>query len=141
MKIEQQVGSLELARKLKAAGYPQKGICVWKYREAVVSNQGGEWESWRLTDDDRWELRVRRYYLGIEDKEDIIAPTVAELGEKLPDSIYSEDAFLNCLKMNGKWRICYYGCDEEIGRKTADTEADARCKMLLYLHKKGLVKW
>lgn len=66
MTIEQQVVSLELAKQLKEAGYPQESLFWWD-----------------------WEGR-KKPYLVIDSTQSYVnvcisAPTVAELGEKLKD--------------------------------------------------------
>ena len=156
MKIEQGVTCLELAKKLKEAGYPQEGIWVWEYCEAIVSNQGGEYESWRLTGDDRWQLKSVRYCQCLDsyrdNKNDFIAPTVAELGEKLPSMIDNyilkiskrtiTDQRCKPSKTKTDWSVIY----EHLNRTEsnmcevyAPTEIDARAKMWLYLREKGLL--
>lgn len=49
-------------------------------------------------------------------------------------------SFSSC-KINGKWVVQSFNEYDDIDRKTkADTEADARAKMLIYLLENGLLK-
>lgn len=135
MKLEQQVVSLELAQKLNELGVKQESYFFWK------------------TDEDR-EMGTSLPYLVahssryMSSKGQVIASafTVAELGELLPDDYFLKDGSrfkLNSCKMNtGRWRVSYYDGDDlaEEGKtsQVADTEADARAKMLIYLLENGL---
>lgn len=88
MKIEYKVTSLELSRKLKEVGYRQEGIWWWikikdynRYHLALYNERREEF----ITSD----LSIR---LDATDKrilEKYVAPTVAELGEGLPNAVYS----------------------------------------------------
>lgn len=125
MKIEQQVVSLELAKKLKKAGYPQNDS-LWYW----MNPRGSKY--WHLELNPTEELREASIEI-------IAAPTVAELGEKLPFGVVSEKQI--GIPSLG-WRVTF-----EIPTQTqlthseeAETEADARCLMWLYLKKEGLIK-
>ena len=94
MNLEDQVCSLELAKKLKELGVKQESIFWW------IEFVNG------------WELRFATFK--VPTLNDVISAfTVAELGEGLPDECVS-----------------YY----------ADTEANARALMLIYLIENRLVK-
>jgi len=130
MNIETQVVSLELAKELKENGYPQEG--VW-------------W--WQIYNDNSWHLKLGQCATAAEAVLNIrnqwcTAPTVAELGERLPFGIVS-----------GKTRERYacslhFGTPFPCGLNNRDlwtitrtnTEANARAKMWLYLKKNGLLK-
>lgn len=112
MKLEDQVCSLELAKQLKELGVKQESIWYWhKYQ------------------DRDWEATLA--------ESDLSAFTVAELGEMLPEFV-------------GSWREHdnFWHCDNsELGENrrvwltfNADTEADARAKMLIYLIENKLIK-
>jgi hypothetical protein len=105
MKIEQQVVSLDLAKQLKDAGYPQDdSVLYW-----CDSNHG------------YWELE--NLPLPANEKDWCAAPTVAELGEKLPDWVDFTQKHYNS-NSRKTWFRCYckefnfwFDCDtEEIGR-------------------------
>lgn len=107
MKLENQVTNLELAKKLKELGVEQESLFYWK-QEAI-------------------------HYWQKLDTKDLAAPscysafTVAELGEILPYWCFStkqEKGGYSCMADYPKWNC---------GWQNADTEADARAKMLIYL--------
>ena len=117
MKLEQQVTSLNLSKRLKKLGVKQESYIVWFYN-------GIEWALIRelsiLMGVDILEKMPRMYS----------AFTVAELGELLPEQRYWTTVKTN----TGSWRCSEYdenGLAE--GGKTsfiADTEAEARGLML-----------
>jgi hypothetical protein len=135
MYLEQQVCSLDLAKELKELGVKQESLFWW------VSHVNG---NQLIHDYDKndwikgvWDTRVSAY-------------TVAELGEMLPFSIKFKKhvCYLNCEKNipdYGGW-ICSYESSDIIRPTmkteifTADTEADARAAMFVYLLKNGLLK-
>jgi len=135
MELSKQVVSLELSKELKENGYPQEGL--WWWNPGITNNK-----VW-------WEVRQEPYNYGSprEPKKEVavIAPTVAELGEALPDYFYtlrdkgcfpnkwicdSIDTIGSCL-IDKKYK--------NIVSKSADTEANARAKCWLYLKKEGLL--
>lgn len=134
MKLSDQVCSLELAKKLEKLKIKQDSLWYWS-----------DYESDDLND----YLLVSRHYKlicgDVVKSYFISAPTVAELGEMLPD-IYGS------YKVNSIWcefedgvnnfACCYYPEDEEDGISDifAGTEADARAKMLIYLIENNLIK-
>jgi len=108
-----EVPSLELCKRLKELGFPQ---------------DSGGWYWVKFADRDRWRVM----YDGIIDYEQveevIKAPTIRELGEWLPDEFVSgriieEYACFDIKELESKDPF-----DIE-----ADTEADARAKMLIWL--------
>lgn len=132
MKLEQQVCSLELAKKLKELGVKQESLFWWKPKI-----EGGH------------ELRYRESGMSVF-YEDYSAFTVAELGEMLPDEISStkidykkgKGAFWEVKntinsdlfnKFNGET----VGKHQEI--VLMNTEADARGKMVCYLLENKLI--
>ncbi len=124
MKLEQQVVSLELAKKLKELGVKQESLFYWRPND----NGAGNFNDIIVAANDEEGLFCGVYYSAF---------TVAELGEMLPDYAHS-------------WRIpawkddtIKWQCDwknKPSGSKTcdADTEADARAKMLIYLKENNL---
>lgn len=136
MKIESQVVSLDLSKQLKEAGYPQEGYFVWIQD---FDNEIKLYDDTQMSD-----------YFGCRSREICIAPTVAELGEALPDFHYSkyskntsksilEKHYLthsyNLRKTGVREKTCY----DEIRLGDNNSEADARAKMWLYLKEKGLL--
>lgn len=116
MKLKDQVCSLELAKRLKELGIKQISLCYW-------------WQH----DNDCWDLTVSVYPTSTNNY--ISAFTVAELGEMLPHMI-------NTYKGNREWKWeCSYNSGNDYHSKSgAETEADARAKMLIYLLENKLIE-
>jgi hypothetical protein len=114
MKLEQQVTSLELSKKLKELGVKQESFFYWALRQDV---------SWICAQGKGWSDSVSAF-------------TVAELGEMLPEEYvlpYRMDSD------NGRWRCYPIEDDEDLFLAEADIEADARAKMLVYLLENKLI--
>lgn len=112
MKIEKQVCSLELAKRLKKLGVKQESLFWWK----DYSLEGNWWV------DDREVLNKDTF-------PHCSAFTVAELGELLKDTDYNLPIWVDTC-----WHSDYGDTFE-----TSDTEADARAKLLLNLLENGLI--
>lgn len=127
MTLEQQVCSLELSKKLKELGVKQESY----FRHVRLSNKPDSTEDWYLLD------RKPTDCLEI-----ISAFTVAELGEMLPDDYVSGQIPLDAVE--GKWKCMKMSFPEfepwNDFWEHADTEADARSKMLIYLIENNLVQ-
>lgn len=118
MKLEDQVCSLELAKKLKELGVKQKSLFSWV--EILAFDAG-------------WKIEmVHAPVTGIS------AFTVAELGEMLPAEI--DGYFIEYWNNHWQGGINYMVSHKTEGSVSALTEADARAKMLIHLIEKGLVK-
>lgn len=126
MRLEDQVCSLELAERLKELGVKQESLFYWEKcpdhgNNFVIScnehhNQiTGEWSNCHI----------------LEDQENYCAFTVSELGEMLPDNVYTQK---DCAELKTTW-FCHGQREVWI----ANTEADSRAKMLIYLIEKGLM--
>lgn len=116
MKLENQVCDLKLAKKLKELGVKQDSLWFWQYhcvsgkyflhsRKQVINSI----------------YPYERYYSAF---------TVAELGEILPNDYYS-----NCASNIPEETIwhCSHIKKHTTQYQIAETEADARTKMLIYL--------
>ena len=122
MKLEDQVCSLELAKKLKELGVKQESLFYWWF----VRNDMGD----DVFVSDTKPVNGTEYWSAF---------TVAELGEMLP------------VRINGgrrKYRIdglpvwfCNYAhkSNNHMHSISADTEADARAAMLVYLLENNLI--
>lgn len=130
MKLEQQVVSLDLAKRLKELGVKQESLFYWAKDEHYKLD-------WRIEFG-----RPAGTYQNSEwlNGEMCAAFTVAELGEMLPKN----ENILTMHFTNGHTQIAIQGDIQlEEGLATrwgaaskcieADTEADARAKMLIYL--------
>ena len=155
MKIEEQVVSLELAKQLKDAGYPRnESSFYWilpkQYEQYILAYKDGI-RFITINTNFRFDRTFKDNILhgGWHCLDVIAAPTVAELGEKLPFRIREQDndywLYIQKLK-HGGWDIRYKTSDGLIhgkfhpdGIRQGDTEADARAKMWLYLKEKNLL--
>lgn len=116
MRIEDQVCSLELAKRLKELGVKQISLFSWQIGLNKIP-----------------VLNIS--FMGELGSDDYSAFTVAELGEMLPESFAT---YRKNNKYMGAW-------DKEwdlIGKLYAksENEANARAKMLIYLIENGLIK-
>lgn len=129
MKLENQVVSLELSRKLKELGVKQESLFYWHPR---------------LDGANRPYIVPASHRNGTSPNKDFIpAFTVAELGEMLKARYFTVQ---HSWKEAGKWRCHYRHLEtgeviiEREGLKfEAKTEADARAAMLIYLIENKLV--
>ena len=135
MKLEDQVVSLELAMRLKELGVKQNSFFTW-VKDFVTGD-------YKLNTFERpFYGSVKNYWAaGFNSDEHPMfdAFTVAELGEMLqvgPRS-YSWKGEVT----TSKW-VCHLKEFEYVGKgwEEADTEADARAKMLIHLIEKGIAK-
>lgn len=146
MNIEHQVASLELSKRLKELGVKQESYVWWADTEA---------------DRSMWNLITHNDRLLMERHEEVAAFTVAELGEMLPISVCDppgadeldpgmeeKKTYYLFFRIGNEWNkpLVQLG-DVHEGVRTkwyyeaiADTEADARAKMLIHLIEKGIVK-
>lgn len=123
MKLEQQVVSLELAKKLEKLGVRDNTLFYW------VEDKRDKRKPFKAMS----KARASR----IISREATITPafTVAELGEKLPN---------NCKSFKGG-KDFYWACElkRENGytsKSGSATEADARAKMLIYILENKLIE-
>lgn len=129
MKLENQVCSIDLAKKLKELGVAQKSIWNWfPYYEFVNKEDKNPTQIYRLREG------------GIIGKGHYSAFTVAELGEMLPEQVYTikGEGDFYCWS-DIEWTNEEGLFDDHIDPIYADTEADARAKMLIYLIENKLI--
>src|SRR3990167_5874578 len=128
MKLEEQVCSLELAKRLKELGVKQVSLFYWCPSK---------------THDDAWVIKYGLMPDKMAHTHEFSAFTVAELGEMLPQNIQAkkEDAgsvetghwYLQQDKFHDHWRIYYAFGGTFVYETEGPTEADARAKMLINL--------
>lgn len=137
MKIENQVTSLEISRRLKDLGVKQDSLWFWCHYE-----------------DDGWELSSPQYEkpYNLNGDNNCSAFTVAELGEMLPDNIevggsliwlfHRKDHLMNEEKtpVYCTWYSTNKNINRTYGFGSGGNEADARAKMLIYLLENNLLK-
>lgn len=130
MKLEAQVVSLDLAKKLKALNVKQESTFYWVL-DFVIQNWAGKSDFTGKMEDrpakKRWTLAMAKG----EHEEIYSAFTVAELGEMLPFTV----AYFK--QESGKY-ICALASGEFV-TDDCDTEADARAQMLIYLLENKLI--
>lgn len=145
MKLEQQVCSLELAKRLKELGVKQESLFYW-----VDLNFGGKrgdlkpypmfYQNQRPWDDG--DL-YSEYWLAS-------AFTAAELGLLLPGTITRQEHFvepydLTCQRLGEGWYVFYQTVHDfavlngDEGMRNAQSEADARAELLIYLIENKLI--
>jgi hypothetical protein len=114
MQLEKQVCSLGLAKRLKELGVKQESVFYWM---EATSGTMGIWLPVLRGDAGDISLCVSAF-------------TVAELGEMFPKSrvIFSMSGF-----HEGAWSCELSTGNEKEHREYAETEADARAKILIYL--------
>lgn len=134
MKLEAQVVSLDLAKKLKALNVKQESTFYWVL-DFVIQNWAGKSDFTGKMEDrpakKRWTLAMAKG----EHEEIYSAFTVAELGEMLPWGTKFE-------KYRSNGSIRYSVIEVESIKNMAvhdDTEADARAQMLIYLLENKLI--
>lgn len=136
MKLEQQVVSLDLARKLKELGVKQEST-FW-YEQTKIAGRN-EWKK-------EWKLSFNNNTKPYSQDHIVSAFTVGELGEMLPIQISTErglheirSELLSIQKgtfsKGVEWQVMYY----DVQFYNDPGEADARAKMLVYLLKNKLI--
>ena len=117
MELKDQVCSLESARKLKELGVKQESLFYWH-------------ETARLDGINNFNQSK------INSKYCYSAFTVAELGDMLPEMVDN----LQILTWKKTWREqMTYFCEHRDNVFSAETEAEARAKMLIYLLENKLI--
>jgi len=141
MELTKQVPTLELCKKLKELGYPQEveelkwgGNFAYADRHLVgITSLGMGVEVFNGTFGCGATSGEPDIYGLDEYEEVIVAPTVAELGEWLPQGFFTAKGL--------KWRSWFDDTDNSFEWKESDefdpideeTEANARAKMLIWL--------
>lgn len=135
MKLENQVCSLEHAKRLKELGVPQESLFWWTSLETVESTES-----------------LHLGYVNTVGTPTASAFTVAELGEMLPwiiggvDIGSKKNATIEFQKVADKFAVMYTEDNEtlasfkdELLEQWDTTEADARALMLIYLLENNLL--
>lgn len=138
MNLTDQVCSLEYAKKLKELGIAQSSLFYWVKPKS--------WE--RHRDPPEFTIEYIHWFdelqepLSLKDYETYSAFTVAELGELLPECIPYEGDLMMWNNMNFQDQR-YFGIEytgSGLESFTAETEANVRAMMLIYLYEQGIVK-
>ena len=141
MKLQDQVSSLELSKRLKELGVKQESFWCWVEDERKSTEFPAG-----------WILENTQSIKSINIVDFYSAFTVAELGEMLPEELRKDNVHLSLLIQKihignkkfpdyGKWGVCYLNMpsSSNVLHSEVDTEADARAKMLIYLIENKLV--
>jgi len=130
MKLEDQVCSLELAKKLKKLGVKQESLFYWDFENTAVPPVILDKEGFK-----RFEAYQKIAKNTTRLKYFYSAFTVAELGNILPMGT----AFMKFNNIH--WTaLTSYNENRTTKRIDAETEADCRAKMLIYLIENELIK-
>lgn len=127
MQLEKQVTSLELSKKLKELGLKQESLFYWHISYETVSEEYGQ------------DYIPYIFYHKDESRHGFVgggnysAFTVAELGEMLPEYSHS-------WKVENQWICSLKTIPSGNPTISAETEADARAKMLIYLLENNLIE-
>lgn len=134
MKLENQVSSLELSKKLKELGVKQESLFYWS------GNPGVEYKLHNSDCGHRPETGGNDMFCS--------AFTSSELGEMLPEVI--NGGLLSTRRCNEGWYARYEDLNNSIVipnnipkpfiGEYHETEANCRAKMLIYLIENGLIK-
>lgn len=131
MKLQDQVVSLEIARRLKELGVKQESLFWWVHHDSLELNP---WVEYKPN-----KTRYRNYG---KINRHVSAFTVAELGEMLPR--YVKDTWeLSVCKFMGKWEVRY---EESVSStewlsELQNTLANAMGLMLIYLLENKLLTY
>lgn len=131
MKVEKQVCSLKLAKRLKELGVKQESL--WYYVAQAQYADDEEVDPIWVLRSDKQSCKMERYS----------AFTVAEFGEMLPSAIKLNGISSAVLTGKMKNGTCFCGLYSSVEKAQAEysalTEADARAKMLIYLLENKLI--
>ena len=140
MDIKDQVCSLELSKRLKALGYPQKSLWYWvDYTDTSILPRNLEHKIDLATKEEMIELKTHNkeypHCATIKKLKICSAPTVAETGIALPDGMQCnridyKDGMKEWHSWAWNFKPGFFG----------NTEANARVLMWEYLKKNGLLK-
>lgn len=130
--LEKQVCNLELSKRLKELGVMQESLFYWvNWQEDKHKIIQGAPIGWHIENHSHKDCPV------------VSAFTVAELGEMLPWGIEGGNPPYTTLKIlklqNRGWIVLYKNKGGVLHQDGADTEADARAKMLIYLVENGML--
>lgn len=135
--LEQQVCSVESAKRLKELGCRQESFFYWCDKQLHVKTAMGYstlgCESPMCTPDVILDEEYYEYF----EKHPVSAYTVAELGEMLPKNLDGDKLRIFRFQ-NGAWEI-WYSTTPPINPIVEEIEAEARALMLIYLIEQGLI--
>lgn len=145
MRLEDQVASLELSKRLKELGVEQRGIFWW--------NSDGELVCRAEQFDNDVCVPYTSYAKREKIKDSFAAFTVAELGEMLPEKVkeHNKTWGLRFKKVRENGYVCRYVSKHSklksaregrygiLHNSPIESESDSRAHMLIYLLENGLL--
>jgi len=145
MKLESQVCSLDLAKRLKELGVKQESLFYFMRAEDKYAKES-KYGHLKYGLSGYFGLNTEPYVLGMAGLiglanciDSVSAFTVAELGEMLPDLVVCEKGY-------SEWSVSYWWGNRNKKLKPTEcevysdtTEANARAKMLVYLLENKLI--
>ena len=152
MKLENQVCSLELARKLKALGVKQKSFWCWKQMVDECATSGTPTTDATENYTQYWTIQFNNEFQRTHDTECYAAFTVAELGEILPNTLWKELEYWKLVSgdplINTRFKITYFKVFRNVNNFWDDPlisfeeirEVDARAKMFIWLIENNYIK-
>lgn len=147
MELQQQVVSLELAKKLKELGVKQESLFHYERDTYQMKYPDGLRDIRPEIEMVGEDINTREGDYFYPDAKSIAAYTVAELGEVLPARItYQRPEHpvyrLAMEKQDTRWNVVFVCADcggRNLEPMLANTEADARAQMLVYLLENKLI--
>jgi len=141
LKLEEQVPSLELCKKLKSLSYPQEGLFYWQIEtsdsEFLKRYKIERFKDILITDSEK--RTSDRYWKGKKLKlsyEHFVAPTVAEMGEWLPN--VSVELTVEAHKGDDAYWFDVWSEEKQIKIIGGEEiEANARAETLIWLVENG----
>jgi len=148
MKLEKQVCSLRLAKRLKQLGCRQESLFYWK--SCNWENEGEP----KTTFTGGWKILGKGFPPFFSEDSDISAFTCTELGEMLPELLidkYEQGQWLNIRHHRGwykdkkwakrdEWEIYYSNIFSTNYQGEKQSLVEAMAKMLIYLIENNLIK-
>jgi Fe-S oxidoreductase len=122
MKLEDQVVSLELAKRLKELGVEQESLFYWTHCPRGID---------LVHQRSRMKKALSKY--------DFAAFTVAELGEMLPTRVNKSKYDMLMSRREGRRWFAYY-TDQKTPVVSDESEANARARLLIYLLENKLME-
>lgn len=151
MTLEQQVVSLDLAKRLKELGVKQDSLFYWRLNYHTSGTPDGKKEGHFGEGYDLQYYPKPRYStadvkwnqsdLSKLDETEVSAFTVAEVGLLTPSAIHVESVWKQMFidRFHDKWLTGYSDIYDD-DKPFMDTEADSKGELLVWLIKNGLIK-
>lgn len=130
MKIEDQVCNVDLSFKIDQLDIETESLFYWQKPKWLLDLKGC-----KLINSMHYEIVRGEFF-----PDYYPAFTVAELGEVLPNGVCSGKHENKAAHKHGKYHCKWFAPNKHIYNQRANTEADARAKMLIYLIENKLIK-